>query len=131
MNREDKVEEFHVSADHPIDEGWRQGTLELRAKLLEEEYEELMDEVTGALYTLEIGKGVNTKQRENILKEMADLQYVLSGMAVAIGLDLEEAFNRVHVSNMSKVKGPVKRREDGKVMKPEFYMEPILEDLVC
>jgi len=69
---------------------------------------------------------------EALLKEMADLQYVLSGMAVALGLNLGEAFRRVHESNMSKLgdDGKPIYRDDGKVLKGPNYRKPELGDLV-
>ena len=53
-------------------------------------------------------------------------------MAVALGLPVQEAFNRVHASNMSKLDedGNPIYREDGKVMKGPNYKPPYLEDLV-
>ena len=67
-----------------------------------------------------------------MLKELCDLQYVLSGAAVALGLDIQVAFNRVHDSNMSKLddNGKPVYREDGKIIKGPNYRPPNLEDLV-
>ena len=67
-----------------------------------------------------------------MLKELADVQYVLSGMAVSLGLPLQEAFNRVHKSNMSKAgaDGKAIRREDGKVLKGPSYVEASMDGLV-
>lgn len=43
---------------------------------------------------------------------------------------LEEAFKRVHASNMSKlVDGKPIRRDDGKIMKGPNYKPPVLDDL--
>ena len=46
--------------------------------------------------------------------------------------DLEEALDRVHKSNMSKLglDGKPIRRVDGKVLKGPNYKPPILNDLV-
>ena len=66
------------------------------------------------------------------LKELADLLYVAYQYAEVKGWDLDEAFRRVHYSNMSKV-GPGGRalyREDGKVLKGPNYRPPDLRDLV-
>ena len=54
--------------------------------------------------------------------------YVLKGMAVTFGWDLEEAFNRVHQSNMTKI--PFSVTDDGKVQKGENYEPPNLEGIV-
>ena len=74
-----------------------------------------------------------TKERvEKLLKELADLQYVLSGYAVTFGIDLDTAFSLVHHSNMSKlgVDGKPIKREDGKVIKGPNYSPPNLSKLV-
>ena len=53
------------------------------------------------------------------LKELAALVYVCYQYAENLGWDLDEALNRVHRSNMSKLgeDGNPLRREDGKVLK--------------
>ena len=67
----------------------------------------------------------------NQLKELADLVYVCFQYAVARGWELDEALDRVHESNLSKlVDGKPLRREDGKVLKGPNYQPPYVEDLV-
>ena len=67
-----------------------------------------------------------------LLKELADLQYVVTGYAVTFGLPLEEAFLRVHESNLTKrdPQGRPTVREDGKVLKGSHYRPPHLDDLM-
>jgi len=66
------------------------------------------------------------------LKELADLVYVCYQYAENLDWDLDEALNRVHASNMSKLgeDGKPIRREDGKILKGPNYFEPSLIDLV-
>jgi len=66
------------------------------------------------------------------LKELADLVYVCYQYAENLGWDLDEALNRVHRSNMSKLgeDGEPVYREDGKVLKGPNYQPPNLSDLV-
>ena len=66
------------------------------------------------------------------LKELADLVYVCYQYAENLGWDLDEALNRVHRSNMSKLgeDGKPIYREDGKVLKGPNYQPPNLSDLV-
>ena len=66
------------------------------------------------------------------LKELADLVYVCYQYAENMGWFLDEALNRVHLSNMSKLDedGKPIYREDGKVLKGPNYKPPDLTDLI-
>ena len=68
---------------------------------------------------------------EECLKELADLVYVCYKYAENMGWFLDEAMNRVHESNMSKLDedGKPIYREDGKVLKGPNYKPPNLSDL--
>lgn len=69
---------------------------------------------------------------DNATQEIVNnLIYCLFGYASYMEWDLEEAYNRVHKSNMSKLgdDGKPIRREDGKVLKGPNYMPPNLKDL--
>ena len=70
-------------------------------------------------------------RQEDALKELADLVYVCYQYAENMGWFLDEALNRVHLSNMSKLgeDGKPIRREDGKVLKGPNYKPPDLSDL--
>ncbi len=70
--------------------------------------------------------------KTNCLKELADLVYVCYQYAENMGWNLDEAMDRVHQSNMSKLDeyGKPIYREDGKVLKGPNYQPPDLEDLV-
>jgi len=65
--------------------------------------------------------------KEATLKELADLVYVCYQYAESI----DEALDRVHKSNMSKLDkdGKPIYREDGKVLKGPDYKPPDLSDL--
>ena len=65
------------------------------------------------------------------LKELADLVYVCYQYAENMGWFLDEALDRVHQSNLSKLdeEGNPIYREDGKVLKGPNYKPPNLEDL--
>ena len=66
------------------------------------------------------------------LKELADLVYVCYQYAENMGWFLDEALDRVHQSNMSKLgeDGLPIYREDGKVLKGPNYAPPNLTDLI-
>jgi Ca2+-binding EF-hand superfamily protein len=123
------MEEFHRAFGHPIDKpelisDWE--FARLRGNLIGEEELELV---------LQLFDDVQAgKISPNLLKEASDLLYVLLGTLVALGVadKLEEAFTRVHLSNMSKLdeNGKPIYREDGKVLKGPNYKAPNLEDLI-
>jgi len=127
---ENQVKEFHQAMEMAINEPYTKSLLELRQKLINEETAELNIEINALLNELS-STGIVTKQTKlKMFKELADLQYVLSGMVVALGIPMEEVFSRVHQSNMSKlVNGKPLKREDGKVLKGPNYQKPDLSDL--
>lgn len=133
LSREDVVSEFHKAFGQDVDKEMNARNLKLRHGLIYEEYEELKDEFAAALADLAQYGEVKPKTKERMLKELADLQYVISGMAVTFGLPLQVAFVRVHKSNMSKLgeDGKPVYREDGKVLKGANYAPADMEDLVA
>ena len=91
----------------------------MQLDLIAEEYKEFRHAAVAETYDEE-------------LKELSDLVYVCFQYAENMGWDLEEALDRVHKSNMSKlgVNGKPIRRRDGKIMKGPNYEPPNLSDLV-
>lgn len=56
---------------------------------------------------------------------LADITYVVVGMAVEYGIPLAEVWAEVHRSNMAKFPGgQATYREDGKVVKPAGWQPP-------
>jgi len=97
-------------------------TKRLRIALLEEELEELKEALA------------NNDPQET-LDALIDLQYVLDGAFLSFGLQAvkDMAFDEVHRSNMSKLGAdgkPIRRPEDGKVMKGPNYFKPDLGQFV-
>ena len=92
--------------------------------LIVEEFKEFL-EAEGFLFM----HGKN--HQEHALKELADLVYVCYQYAANMGWFLDEALDRVHKSNLSKLdeEGNPIYREDGKVLKGPNYKPPNLEDL--
>ena len=73
----------------------------------------------------------NATIESEALKELADLIYVCYQYAENMGWFLDEALDRVHISNMSKLgdDGKPIYRDDGKVLKGPDYKPPDLSDL--
>ena len=63
---------------------------------------------------------------------LTDLLYVIYGMGITYGLNLDECFKEVHRSNMSKLGADGKPiyRSDGKVLKGENYSPPNLKRIL-
>lgn len=112
MDMQEMVTEFHIHSGSAVNMPEADGVRALRARLVLEE----CDEVTDAL----LGKGTP----EEVAKELADAVYVLIGSAISLGIDFNEAFARVHKSNMDKLGTVVEFDEGGKVLKPEGWQPP-------
>jgi predicted HAD superfamily Cof-like phosphohydrolase len=97
----------------------------MQRTLIVEEFKEFLD----AENQLLLGFTVNAA---DCLKELADLVYVCYQYAENLGWNLDEALDRVHQSNLSKLddNGNPIFREDGKVLKSSNYQPPNLSDLV-
>ena len=108
----------------------------MRMSLIAEEFAELM----GAVYGPRARKIIETATRQALaaddgerdLIESADLVYVVYGMAIESGMNLDSVLAEVQASNLSKLMpdGSVKLREDGKVLKgPNFFQPNIARGL--
>lgn len=97
----------------------------LRARLITEEYKEVMDEFRLLLTVLRSPSAkpeVKHEAMQRLVKELCDLRYVAEGALVAFGVE-PDAYNEVHRSNMSKLgeDGKPIRRADGKALKGPNY----------
>lgn len=121
----EQVLEFHKKFNIPFSEKLQSIELTLaalRINLIEEESKEVKD----AIYY---------EGAEQVAKELCDLLYVTYGTIVTFGLQdkIEECFDEVHRSNMSKLgkDGKPVYREDGKLLKGDNYspanIKPILD----
>lgn len=129
-----KVKDFHkifdcARSDVPVIPP--NETALLRFRLLMEEYKELLDEFGIKIENPELR--IANKEKfdardfdiNNIAKELADILYVTYGFGVTFGLPMDDVFEEVHASNLSKLdkNGLPIRREDGKILKGENYFE--------
>jgi predicted HAD superfamily Cof-like phosphohydrolase len=131
-----KVREFHKCMDQPMDEMPVKERLDLftfRFMLIQEEFKEFVESAKFMHTTID---KINNKEsyetaKQEVLKELMDIKYVIDGWCATYGWDADEAFKRVHESNMSKlVDGKPFKNEDGKVQKGPNYKLPDLSDLV-
>ncbi len=130
-DREQKIIDFNKIAKHPINVKLNLEDLRLSLRLIKEEFIELQEIALDISSNFTNQKEITTDQRINLLKELGDLQYVVSRMAVVFGINLQEVFDRIHKSNMTKVeKGVTRDPTTGKILKGPNYKEPNLKDLV-
>jgi predicted HAD superfamily Cof-like phosphohydrolase len=116
------VEEFHSTYGLPIRREPQipdKNEVKLRRDLLSEEYWE---------YDNAAGKN----DIVGIADALADMIYIIHGTALVYGIPLDEVFDEVHRSNMSKLdeNGKVIYRDDGKVLKGNLYSPPNIKEIL-
>lgn len=99
-------------------------TLDMQVRLINEEINELNAAFDGWM------KGGDAKTP--ILDAICDSIYVLIGLALKMGFNLDAAFREVHRSNMSKLgeDGKPIKRDDGKVLKGPNFTPPNLNPFI-
>ena len=138
------VLQFHHTYSVPIrpfsDPALYYERMSMRMSLIAEEFAELMGAVYGprarAIIEAATAEAVATDEGERDVIEaadaLADLVYVVYGMAIESGMNLDSVLAEVQASNLSKLMpdGSVKLREDGKVLKgPNFFQPNIARGL--
>lgn len=106
----------------------------MRMSLIGEEFAELMGAVYGPAAREHIEKAFQTAQtlddnNRDVVESadaLADLVYVIYGMALESGIDLDKVLAEVQASNLSKLMpdGSVLLREDGKILKGPHFFPP-------
>jgi predicted HAD superfamily Cof-like phosphohydrolase len=122
MSQFGKVKKFHevykcnigIETNFPT-----QDERNLRMELLKEEYNEYL-----------------TAESKNDLVEVADalgdMLYIIYGTCISYGIPIDDVFNEIHNSNMSKLdsNGNPIFREDGKVLKGPNYFKPNIAKII-
>jgi predicted HAD superfamily Cof-like phosphohydrolase len=122
-------EKFMRACSQSID-GSNQSQFKMYLKLIKEEYDEL--QVAQGI-NLETGKQINPVDPVETLDALIDILVVTIGAIHSAGYDAEGAWKEVMRSNFSKIDketGKVRKREDGKVLKPINYSPPTLAPFV-
>jgi predicted HAD superfamily Cof-like phosphohydrolase len=118
MTNYKKVREFHKKFSRPLDKGKVSAEeSDFRISLIHEEF-------------LELKNAIARGDRVKILDGIADLLYAAYGAAAEYGFDIDEAFARVHESNMSKETTPGNAAGTGKLFKGPNFKPVDLSDLV-
>ena len=122
MTNFEKVKEFmttfgqevKTSAEFPENK-----IVELRKKLIDEEFNELKD-------------AINDNDIVEVADALTDILYVTYGAGHSFGIDLDKCFDEVQKSNMSKLgeDGNPIYNEAGKVMKGPNYFKPNIKGIL-
>ena len=107
------IDTFHKACDQATDAD----TYNMYLTLIKEEFEELQEAVAA-------------NDRVEQLDALIDILVVTIGAVRAGGFDGEGAWREVMDTNFAKIDpatGKVRKREDGKVLKPEGWKPPDLE----
>ena len=116
MDYQEDVENFMLAGeqDFPDFMGLESGQANLYMNLITEEFTETLEAFTNR-DLVEVADG------------LADMVWVIMGMASTLDIPFDAVWNEVKASNMSKfVDGKVIKNADGKIMKPDTFFEPDL-----
>ena len=121
MSYQNDVEQFMSAADQYIgatphlNEN-NEAQARLYIDLIDEEFRELCD-------------GFLRRHIGDIADGGADLVWVVQGLFTTLGIDFNKVWEEVRASNMSKVAegGKIKKRADGKILKPDTYFKPDID----
>jgi len=109
-------EKFMRACDQSVDD-FNQAQFRLYVNLIKEEYTEL-------------NEAINNNDQIETLDALIDILVVTIGAIHSMGADAEGAWKEVMKTNFAKIDketGKVRKREDGKVLKPVGWTAPELE----
>lgn len=123
MTQYHKVKQFHEIYDcnigsHPVFPS--DDERELRKNLLKEEFDEYL-------------KAEEDSDLVEVADALGDMLYIIYGTAVSYGLPINDIFDEIHNSNLSKLdeNGLPIRREDGKILKGPNYFRPNVAGVIA
>ena len=119
MNPFRDQEKFMRACDQTVGE-FNVAQFNLYTKLIEEEFKEL-------------GIAIEQTDRVETLDALVDILVVTIGALHSMGADVEGAWKEVMSTNFAKIDsetGKVRKREDGKVLKPVGWTPPDLKPYV-
>ena len=112
-------EKFMRACDQTV-EGFNQEQFKLYVKLIDEEHQELLEATLA-------------DDQVQQLDALIDILVVTIGAIHSMGADGEGAWKEVMMTNFAKIDrdtGKVRKREDGKVLKPVGWVPPNLKKFV-
>jgi predicted HAD superfamily Cof-like phosphohydrolase len=112
-------EKFMRACDQSV-EDWNDSQFDLYIDLIDEERKELQE-------------AIDAKDPVEIVDALTDILVVTIGALHSMGADAEGAWKEVMKTNFAKIDketGKVRKREDGKVLKPLGWVPPDLKPFV-
>lgn len=122
MSKFEKVKRFHQAFNLPVkdtagfpDEDERN----LRIKLLAEEFKEYRDAEEDDDFV-------------EVCDALGDMLYIIYGTCLSYGIPIDNIFDEIHRSNMTKLdeNGKAIYREDGKVVKSHLFTPPNIKAIL-
>ena len=112
-------EKFMKACDQSVGE-WNVEQFNLYVNLIEEEFND------------ELKTAIKNCDNVEILDALVDILVVTIGAVHSMGADVEGAWKEVMKTNFAKIgeDGKVRKREDGKVLKPVGWVSPDLKPFV-
>ena len=120
MNPFRDQEKFMRACDQSVD-GYDEAQFKLYVDLIDEEYND------------ELKAAIAADDRVEQLDALIDILVVTIGALHSMGADAEGAWKEVMKTNFAKIDketGKVRKREDGKVLKPVGWSPPVLAPFV-
>ena len=120
MNTFRDQEKFMKACDQTTEE-FNQEQFDLYVNLIDEEYND------------ELKAAIAAGDRKEMLDALLDIMVVTAGAIHSMGADGEGGWKEVMKTNFAKIDketGKVRKREDGKVLKPVGWVPPDLEPFV-
>jgi predicted HAD superfamily Cof-like phosphohydrolase len=120
MNPFRDQEKFMRACDQSVD-GYDEAQFKLYVDLIDEEYND------------ELKAAIAANDRVEQLDALIDILVVTIGALHSMGADAEGAWKEVMRTNFAKIDketGKVRKREDGKVLKPVGWSPPVLAPFV-
>lgn len=114
-------EKFMKACDQTVD-GFNEAQYKLYCDLIEEEYND------------ELKTAIANNDRVEQLDALIDILVVTIGAIHSMGADAEGAWKEVMSTNFAKIDketGKVRKREDGKVLKPVGWVPPELKPFIA
>ena len=119
MNPFRDQEKFMKACDQSV-EGFNEDQFKLYVSLIDEEVREL-------------AIAIHDKDQVEQVDALIDILVVTIGALHSMGADAEGAWKEVMKTNFAKIDrqlGKVRRREDGKILKPEGWQPPKLQNFL-